>query len=566
MTVDDLYAKPISFDDLLQFKALNPLPASVADELAKLETLDLTGFYEQEVRTFFIDPIVRILGYDKGIDFSVDLGRPIEFLDKKKSPDYKFNLWQENFWLIEAKRPLADREAFGYDELAQAIEYAIHPSINAALVVLCDGLKIEIFDREVSITKPILHVDRQNLRRDFDKIRSLLEPIQVWFFQKRRIVRLIDKVFDKEFNLQRLDEFRWLIDHRLAGKRLVVLENFRRNVKPDNEERKKYILAAPLEDLVEVQLFLEHPIPLTNTLIASLVERSQKNSFYVLHKVFPDLPRDTNDTYMAHAAAFLASLSEKQPIVNWLPAWLVQGGPQTKASTEEAARYLLKQCLTYFVDDGARKIILLAAAAIRRVLKLFFLSNEAQWRMGEVRHFLSRYQMEELSWDQIVSSPEGHLIGMLNGSTIGATARFVTSCRGEHGQLKTEVAKLQLRDVWRLEKTLLKSIDNYPKLRMERNLGDMRITEAADVTYDLLGHTTLCLLHPFPKWTAYVLQAHRPLIETLASLNSWKARELLGIGQHEQYPHMSNIDLANRFFYGDVETLEALRAGYSSLV
>src|ERR1700747_135758 len=107
MSVDDLYAKPISFDDLLQFKALNPLPASAVDELAKLEALDLTGFYEQEVRTFFIDPIVRILGYDKGTHFSVDLGRPIECLDKKKIPDYKFNLWQENFWLIEAKRPLS---------------------------------------------------------------------------------------------------------------------------------------------------------------------------------------------------------------------------------------------------------------------------------------------------------------------------------------------------------------------------------------------------------------------------------------------------------------------------
>jgi len=59
-----------------------------------------------------------------------------------------------------------------------------------------------------------------------------------------------------------------------------------------------------------------------------------------------------------------------------------------------------------------------------RVLKLFFLSNEAQWRMGEVRHLLSRYQMEELFWAQIISSPEGHLIGMLDGSNINATARF----------------------------------------------------------------------------------------------------------------------------------------------
>lgn len=93
--------------------------------------------------------------------------------------------------------------------------------------------------------------------------------------------------------------------------------------------------------------------------------------------------------------------------------------------------------------------------------------------MGEVRHLLSRYQMEELSWAQIISSPEGHLIGMPDGSNINATARFVAGCRGEHGQLKTAVAKLQLKDLWRLEKALLKSIDNYPKLRIERNLGDI---------------------------------------------------------------------------------------------
>lgn len=566
MNIDDLYAKPISFDDLLQFKALNPLPATALDELAKLEALDITGFYEQEVRTFIIDPIVRVLGYDKGTDFSVDLGRPIEFLDKKKFPDYKFHLWQENFWLIEAKRPLRDRTAFGYDELAQAIEYAVHPNINAALVVLCDGLKLEIFDREVSVTTPVLHVDRENLRRDFDKIRALLEPIQVWFFQKRRIVRLIDKVFDKEFNLQRVDEFRWLIDWRLAGKRNVVLENFRRNVKPDTEERKKHILNAPLEELVEVHLFMQHPIPETNTLIGTLVERGAQNSFHVLHKVFPDRPRDINDMYMSHAVAFLAALSEKQPTVNWLPAWLARGGKQTQASSEEAAQYLLKQCLTYFEDDEPRKIILLAAAAIQRILKLSFLSNEAQWRMGELRHFLSRYQVEELSWSQIISSPQGHLIGLLDGLVMTTTVRFVQGCRSDRGEFLTQTAKLQLRDLWKFEKALLASVDNYPKLRMERNLGDMRITEAADITYDVLGHTTLCLLHPFPKWTAYVLQEYRPLIEALASMNSWKARELLGIADHQKTSVMPETDLANRFFFGDVETLKALRGGYSSLV
>ena len=94
----------------------------------------------------------------------------------------------------------------------------------------------------------------------------------------------------------------------------------------------------------------------------------------------------------------------------------------------------------------------------------------------------------------------------------------------------------------------------------------MRMTDAAEVTYNLLGHSSLCLLSRFPRWTAYALQEHRPLIESLASMNSWKAKELLGIQPKEESALVSNGDLAKRFFYGDVATLEALPAGYSCLV
>src|SRR5262249_46072676 len=156
--------------------------------------------------------------------------------------------------------------------------------------------------------------------------------------------------------------------------------------------------------------------------------------------------------------------------------------------------------------------------AIRRVIKILMLSNDTQWHMGEVAHHLARYHGAALSWQQVVSSPEGHLISLMDVSAMTATHRFVASCWGERGEFKTEVAKLQLRDIWKIECSLLKANPNYPKLRKERNLGDMRATESSNVTYDYLGHFALCLLHPFPRWTAYALQEHRPLIETLASM------------------------------------------------
>lgn len=69
-------------------------------------------------------------------------------------------------------------------------------------------MKIEVFDREISVTEPVIRMPRDRLAAEFDKLRHLLEPWQMWFFQKRRVVRLIDKVFNREFNMNRVEEFK----------------------------------------------------------------------------------------------------------------------------------------------------------------------------------------------------------------------------------------------------------------------------------------------------------------------------------------------------------------------
>ncbi|MFX8766430.1 hypothetical protein ABTM49_19490, partial [Acinetobacter baumannii] len=85
MPTYDPYSQPISFEYLGQFfKALEPLTIEAISVIKKIQETNVCDFNETEVRAFIIDPIVRILGYDKGTDFSVDHGRKIEFLDKNK--------------------------------------------------------------------------------------------------------------------------------------------------------------------------------------------------------------------------------------------------------------------------------------------------------------------------------------------------------------------------------------------------------------------------------------------------------------------------------------------------
>jgi hypothetical protein len=375
------------------------------------------------------------------------LERKIEFLGKSKFIDYKLNLWQEDFWLIEAKRPRTG-EAFGYKDLAQAIEYACHPDINAALVVLCDGMKIEVFDREVSVTEPVIRIPRDRLAAEFDKLRLLLEPWQMWFFQKRHVVRLIDKVFDREFNMHRVEEFKKLVDDRLAGKRAVILDNFRKRVSPDSQAERDLIKAASVEDLIEIHMFQQYSVATTNALIAALADQSARNTFQVPYRMLPDRARDLSDIYIGHALAYLMEMDRRGvATVQFLPRWLAPGA-QMNADLKAALRRFISLCLTYFEGDEPERLILLAATAYRRVLKVLLMLSEAQWAVAEAQHFIQRFETPERTWSQIVGSPERYALGMLNASAMMATYRFVRGLQSDNDAFKAEVAKLQLRQIW----------------------------------------------------------------------------------------------------------------------
>ena len=424
-------------------------------------------------------------------------------------------------------------------------------------------MKIEVFDREISVTEPVIRMPRDRLAAEFDKLRHLLEPWQMWFFQKRRVVRLIDKVFNREFNMNRVEEFKRLVDGRLAGKRMLILDNFRMQVSPDSQAERDLIKAASVEDLIEIHMFQQHSIPTTNALTAALADRSAQNTFQVPYRMLPDKARDLSDIYIGHALAYLMELDRRGvATVQFLPSWLAPGA-QMNADLKAAIGRFIRLCLTYFEGDEPRRLILLAATAYRRVFKVLLMLNEAQWTIAEARHFIQRFETPERTWSQIVGSPEGHALGMLNASAMMATYRFVKGLLSDDGAFKVEVAKLQLRQIWDMEKKLLAQIPNYPKIRKERNLGEIHPTEWCCVTYDFLGHLVLCLLPPFPEWKDYILKHHLPEVTALATLQSWAAKQLLGMEISDQVESPDDQFLADRFFLGDVRTLQFLRARYN---
>jgi len=174
-----------NLDQLLLQKVAEPPSSDQVAELERISDLNVDGFKEADVREEIINPLLRIIGYRKGNEYSVDREKHIKFVGAtSRYIDYSLTLWEQDFWLIEAKRPKPSQKSFGYEDASQAFEYASHPDIRAALVVLCDGIKLELFDREENVEAPILSILIKNIVHEYHKLATYLSPLNVWFFYR----------------------------------------------------------------------------------------------------------------------------------------------------------------------------------------------------------------------------------------------------------------------------------------------------------------------------------------------------------------------------------------------
>ncbi|MBO9501649.1 type I restriction enzyme HsdR N-terminal domain-containing protein [Brevundimonas sp. A19_0] len=549
-------------DLLLHSKALEPLSAVDQQRLTELQALDIAGWNEADVRGEIIDPVVRLLGYRKGDVFSVDRERPVEFRDGHRRIDYAATVWSENFWLIEAKRPKPRSRGFLQADLDQALHYAIHPEINAALVVLTDGDLWEVYDRETSVARPILRFRRRDLAASFDDLRALLGPWQAWFLERRRIVRLVDRVFDHEVNLGRVEEFRDLIDRRVQKKRGRILDNFRASVSSTKEAaaRRDYLASRDIAELVDIRLFQPLSFGDLEIIAQRLTALGGRGAFPVLHRLLDDLPRDANHLYWPHAVWVLITLEDAGIEPSWLPAWLGVG--QSSVPLAPAIAKLIDLCLTYFAaSPGHQAVLLWSAAACRQFKILAHVAPEIE-EHARALHALNRYLGEELSFQQIVTSPEGQMLNEISRLTLRATASFVAGCRDGHNRFRVEQAREQVRRMWTRELQLLDRTPNYWALRRDRDLGDLSSVEAAAVTWDELAHNLLCVVAHSPRWREYVLSQHLETVERMAAHGYWSARKLLGWPTEGKADPAPEGWAAERFFFGDTTTAARLATAY----
>lgn len=547
---------------LLHSKAIKPVSPEHLAELRRISTLDVSSYSEADVRAEIIDPVVRILGYQKETYFSLEREKHLKILDGDLFIDYRMTLWSEAFWLIEAKKVKRKAFKFNSSELQQALNYAAHPEINAALVVLCDGRIFEVYDREESVTTPVARVEVKNLPEQFNDLQVWLSPWQAWFFQKRRILRLIDKVLDREINPGRLDEFKQAVLRRIEGKRGKIIENWRtvHPITAHHDERAAELRGMPIQDLIEAEFFFDFSVGDMNLMAQLLAEKARPGGFDVLYRMFPDSPRDMNDNFVGAALRTLIAFDASGLKVNWLPDWLRGEGEDI----DGVIKKLIRLGLNTFDEDSARKIVLQYSASARRVAKIAMARLPALTQVGQRNHELLRYYLEEIHQAQYMSSPEGHNIRTLDGIQIMMTDKLITMSHDDRKSFSTARAETALRDLWHTEQRFLGNGTEYWKSMKGRGIGgELNPTEYNWVTYDNLGHLVLCVIaSSSKKWCEYIVDAHLPDIQRLAHYGSWQARKLLDIPDAVDLDSPTDEEMAQRFFYGDSKLFQNLRGGY----
>lgn len=547
----------------MQHKVVTPPSKVEVDELCRLSTLDVSSYSEADVRAEIIDPVVRILGYKKETYFSLVREKHLKLLDADMFIDYNMTLWSEAFWVIEAKKVKRDELRFIAAELQQTLRYAAHPEINAALLVLCDGRVFEVYDREESLVNPAARVEVKNLAEEFHVLQALLSPWQSWFFQKRRVLRLVDKVLDHEINLGRLHEFRAELDDSLDQKRAKIMDNWRKvsTMQSDRAQRLQDIQAHSIEDLVDGEMFLCQNRADIDAIAKALVVKGRPDSFPVLHHIFPNRPRDMNDNFVALALKTLIEFESSGTQVMWLPSWLVS--PRQPADVEGAIKRLIALGVTTFDAEPERKIVLQYSACARRIAKIATALIPMVAQLGSERHQQLRYTLDELHGAQFMSSPESQGLIELDRVQALATMKFLRTCNDDHGNFNTARAETALKDAWASEKTLLKDGRDYWVSLEGRGFdGEINPTERSWVDHDSLGHLVVCLLECSAKWTGYAQANHHTDLLRIAATGSRQAQEM--VGQDNVTTPPTDEEQASRYFGSDTTLFLDLRKAYSS--
>lgn len=200
--------------------------------LSRWKSIDFTGWNETEVREGFIIDLLHTLGYRKGTTYDLEMEKPLKLTEpfhrigrERVNIDYAPSIRKRYFWIVEAK-PGTPRDMHMGD-LLQVHLYAVHPEVQARLVVLTNGWQVRAYDA-LTLTSwddPLLVVNQTDPVDAFVELREMLGAANMLGFQRRRLLDIMRSTLESEVDVGSLDNLANELRKLATEGRKVVEEN-----------------------------------------------------------------------------------------------------------------------------------------------------------------------------------------------------------------------------------------------------------------------------------------------------------------------------------------------------
>lgn len=558
-----LFLEALNLHEISKYTQLDDLGEEQRNRIQEIQNLDISDFTEADVREEIISPILRLLGYSAAHPiFNVTRERNIRFGDIFNFPDYRLLLWQKNFWVLEAKKPIR-RNHFSGKHILQAFKYGAHPDIKAGLVALCDGRKFSVYDIDENLSEPVLHFKLNELSENFDKLRLLLSPWNVWFFEKRRALSSVANIFSSEVNFGRAEEFMGNVRQTLFALRPQIMANFR-NLTTD-EDRADWIRKQDADMIIGNVFYEWGNMSTYYSSSERLAELYLNGDFSIPQKMFPTKPKRINEFYLTRVLHFLLVLQQtghklldNLPGFNFLPkeALTVSDG---KSDLENIIFSWAHLCVTNFKTWPMVNILLNASYTAGRLATLFAISNAEYSSAAEQQHVSKRYYFGELEPIQRFASAQTSLIGMIANMADRLSVKFSNDHtvsdrdRFEGDYFKHASAVVTLKSFWKLEQNLLIKLDgNFRTLIKEKGISRLGLHPNPGIRFDELGNLALWFAQDFQHMGDFWITNYAEELAFLANTHSGSAKKLLGIDikTHTDVA-IDDETYANYFFLGE---------------
>ncbi|MEQ1734959.1 MAG: hypothetical protein ABL886_00850 [Rhodoglobus sp.] len=202
--------------------------------LTRWKGIDFTAWNEAEVREGFVIDLLHTLGYRKGTTYDLEMEKPLKLSEpfhrigrQKVDIDYAPSVRKRYFWIVEAKP--GKSKAMDAGDLLQVHLYAVHPEVQARLVVLVNGWQIRVYDALTMTTfdKPLLILDQPGTDDSFAEMKDMLGAERMLEFQRKRLLDIVQETLVTEVDVDAVSALSVQLRKLEADAKKVVEANAR---------------------------------------------------------------------------------------------------------------------------------------------------------------------------------------------------------------------------------------------------------------------------------------------------------------------------------------------------